>query len=77
MDKVEIRQVLPASVLVVLTEKQAVALGRINGSLFLMDRAAMIIDEYGSNYAEFDLPIVDGLRERTRTHTCSSTSGAR
>ena len=59
--RVEIRRVFPASVSVVLTEKQAIALGRINGSLFLIDRTAMIIDEYGPNYAEFDLPIVDGL----------------
>jgi cell division septal protein FtsQ len=61
VDTVEIRRVFPASVSVVLTEKQAIALGRINGSLYLIDRSAMIIDEYGPNYAEFDLPIVEGL----------------
>jgi cell division protein FtsQ len=65
VDNVEIRRVLPASVSVVLTERQAIALGRINGSLFLIDRTATIIDEYGPNYAEFDLPIVDGLSEQS------------
>ena len=48
VDTVEIRRVFPASVSVVLTEKQAIALGRINGSLFLIDRSAMFIDELRS-----------------------------
>jgi cell division septal protein FtsQ len=58
---VEIRRVFPNSVAVALTEQQAVALGQINETLFLIDRTANIIDEYGPNYAEFDLPIVNGL----------------
>lgn len=61
VDHVEIRRVFPDSVSVTLTEQQAVALGQINDTLFLIDRTANIIDEYGPNYAEFDLPIVNGL----------------
>jgi len=58
---VEIRRVFPASVSVVLTERRAIALSQINDTLFLIDRAGMILGEYGPDYAEFDLPIVHGL----------------
>jgi cell division protein FtsQ len=61
VDHVEIRRVFPDSVSVILTEQQASALGQINGTLFLLDDTGKIIDEYGPNYAEFDLPIVHGL----------------
>lgn len=61
VDHVEVRRVFPGSVSVVLSEREAIAIGRINGELFLVDRHGVIIDEYGPNYAEFDLPIVNGL----------------
>jgi hypothetical protein len=37
------------------------ALGRVNGKLYLVDDGGGIIDEYGPEYADFDLPIIDGL----------------
>ena len=58
---VEIRRVFPAAVSVALVERRAVALGRIGGELYLVDQTGTIIDEFGPSYAEFDLPIVDGL----------------
>jgi cell division septal protein FtsQ len=61
VEHVEIRRVFPDSVSVVLTERQAIALGRIKGELYLIDREGVIIDEYGPNYSELDLPIVNGL----------------
>jgi len=36
-------------------------IGRIAGVLYLIDERGDIIDEFGPNYAEFDLPIIDGL----------------
>ena len=36
-------------------------LGRIGQTLYLVDERGVVIDEYGPQYAEFDLPIVDGL----------------
>lgn len=63
VDHVEIRRVFPDSVSVTLTEQQAVAVGQINDTLWLIDRTANVIDEYGPNYAEFDLPIVNGLTD--------------
>jgi len=62
VEHVELRRVFPGALSVVLTEQEAIAIGRINGELYLVDRNAIIIDEYGPNYSEFDLPIVNGLR---------------
>ena len=40
---------------------RTVGIGRIDGSLYLVDDRGTIIDEYGPNYADLDLPIIDGL----------------
>ena len=61
VDHVEIRRVFPDSLSVVLTEREASALAQINDTLFLLDSTGTAIDQYGPNYAEFDLPIVHGL----------------
>ena len=36
-------------------------LSRLGGQLYLVDRSGTVIDEFGPQYAEFDLPIIDGL----------------
>ena len=56
-----IRRVLPGTLAVEITERRPMAIGRIDGRLYLIDEEGAIIDEYGPNYADFDLPIVDGL----------------
>jgi hypothetical protein len=40
------------------------AIGRINGEMYLVDERGVIIDQYGPQYADLDLPIIDGLRRR-------------
>ena len=56
-----IRRVFPATVSVAITERQPLGIGRISDSLYLIDRRGVVIDEYGPNYADVDLPIIDGL----------------
>jgi cell division protein FtsQ len=56
-----LRRVFPGSVSVVLSERRAAGIGRIGGTLYLIDRTGTVIDEFGPNYAELDLPIIDGL----------------
>ena len=56
-----IRRELPGTLSVVISERQPMGIGRIRDSLYLIDRRGTIIDEFGPNYAEFDLPIIDGL----------------
>jgi cell division protein FtsQ len=56
-----IRRVLPGTLAVAISEREPMGIGRINGRLYLIDRDGTIIDEFGPNYAEYDLPIIDGL----------------
>jgi cell division protein FtsQ len=54
-------RVLPSTVEVRVVERVPMAVARQGQQLFLVDRAGMIVDEFGPQYKDFDLPIVDGL----------------
>jgi len=56
-----IRRVLPGTVAVAISERQPMGIGRVGNDLYLIDDRGGIIDQFGPNYAEFDLPIIDGL----------------
>jgi cell division protein FtsQ len=56
-----LRRTLPSTVDVVILERAPLGIGRINGSLYLVDDRGAVIDDYGPNYADLDLPIIDGL----------------
>ncbi len=58
---VALRRVLPSTVEVFVSERRPVGLCRLGGELYLIDRRGTVIDEFGPQYAEFDLPIIDGL----------------
>lgn len=56
-----LRRVLPSTIEVRVTERRPVGLARLATRLFLVDEAGVVIDEYGPQYRQFDLPIIDGL----------------
>ena len=56
-----LRRSLPSTVEVVISERQPIGVGRINGEMYLVDERGVIIDQYGPQYADLDLPIIDGL----------------
>lgn len=56
-----LRRTLPSTVDVTLLERAPLGIGRINGALYLVDDRGAVIDEYGPNYSDLDLPIIDGL----------------
>ena len=56
-----LRRSLPSTVEVIVSERQPMGIGRINGEMYLVDERGVIIDQYGPQYADLDLPIVDGL----------------
>ena len=56
-----LRRSLPSTVEVVVSERQPIGIGRINTDLYLVDERGVIIDHYGPQYADLDLPIIDGL----------------
>jgi cell division septal protein FtsQ len=60
-EQAALRRVLPSTIEVFIRERQPLAIGRRGGDLYLVDAGGRIIDDYGPNYAQFDLPIVDGL----------------
>jgi cell division protein FtsQ len=55
------RRSLPSTVEVAVWERQPVGVGRINGEMYLVDDRGVVIDQYGPQYADLDLPIIDGL----------------
>ena len=60
-----IRRVFPGTLAVAISERQPLGIGRVQGHLYLIDAKGFIIDEFGPNYAELDLPIIDGLAAQT------------
>ena len=56
-----LRRSLPSTVEVVISERLPVGIGRINSDMYLVDDRGVIIDQYGPQYVDLDLPIVDGL----------------
>lgn len=68
-----LRRTLPSTVDVVILERAPLGIARINGSLYLVDDRGAVIDDYGPNYADLDLPIIDGLSGH---HEAGAASGA-
>jgi len=58
---VALRRVLPSTIEVFVSERRPMGLCRLGHDLYLVDARGTIIDQYGPQYAEFDLPIIDGL----------------
>lgn len=58
---VNLRRVLPSTVIVSVTERQPLGVARHGGRLYLVDEIGKVVDEYGPLFEEFDSPIIDGL----------------
>jgi cell division protein FtsQ len=56
-----LRRSLPSTVEVLVSERRPIGIGRVSGEMYLVDERGVIIDRYGPQYADVDLPIVDGL----------------
>jgi cell division protein FtsQ len=56
-----LRRSLPSTLEVVIVERRPIGIGRLKNGLFLVDEAATIIDRMGPQYADLDLPLIDGL----------------
>ena len=61
VEDASLRRVLPSTIHVVLAERMPLGIARFGSQLYLVDEQGSIVDEYGPHYAEFDLPIIDGL----------------
>lgn len=56
-----LHRTLPGRIEIVIRERQPIGIARLASRLYLVDPSGVVIDEYGPNYAELDLPIIDGL----------------
>lgn len=61
-----IRRVLPGTVAVAISEREPMGIARLRGELYLVDQTGTIVDQFGPNYSELDLPIIDGLASAPR-----------
>lgn len=56
-----LRRSLPSTVEVAIAERQPIGIGRLRGDMYLVDDRGIVIDQFGPEYADLDLPIIDGL----------------
>lgn len=56
-----LRRSLPSTIEVVVWERRPVGIGRVNDEMYLIDDRGVLIDLYGPQYSDLDLPLVDGL----------------
>jgi cell division protein FtsQ len=56
-----LRRSLPSTIEVTIAERQPMGIARLNGETYLVDDGGVVIDQYGPQYQDLDLPIVDGL----------------
>lgn len=64
-----LRRMLPSTVEIAVRERRPMGIGRVANGLYLVDARGVIVDEYGPNYADLDLPIIDGLASVPRDGT--------
>jgi cell division protein FtsQ len=64
-----LRRSLPSTVEVTVSERQPFAIARLHGDMYLMDEHGVVIAPYGPQYADLDMPIVDGLPSPNERHT--------
>jgi cell division septal protein FtsQ len=74
---VAIRRVLPSTIDVFVSERRPFGLSRQGHQLYLVARDGTLMDEFGPKYADFDLPIVDGLFPRQGASRVSPASRLR
>ena len=64
VEDVYIRRILPSRIDIVIRERRPIGIARLAGAMYLVDPRGVVIDEYGPNYSDLDLPIIDGLGAR-------------
>lgn len=70
------KRALPSTLEVTVRERTPIAIGRKGGQLYLVDERGAAIDAYGPQYANLDLPIVDGFGAGKDDEAVDATRGA-
>jgi cell division protein FtsQ len=72
-----LRRVLPGTVDIVVSERQPLGIARLGEHLYLLDRRGTVIDEFGPDHANLDLPLVDGLAAAAAPRDLTAVDAAR
>lgn len=71
-----LRRSLPSTVDVAISERTPVGVSRVGEEMYLVDERGILIDQYGPQYADLDLPIIDGLAMPSSDGTAADTARA-
>ena len=56
-----LRRSFPSTIEVLVWERLPIGVARLGQDMYLVDEHGLLIDHYGPQYADLDLPIIDGL----------------
>jgi cell division septal protein FtsQ len=59
--EVEIRRVLPGTLVLYVLERVPAVIAELNGDLVLTDREGVLLDQYAARYGKLDAPVFSGL----------------
>jgi cell division protein FtsQ len=71
-----LRRSLPSTVDVAISERTPAGIGRVGGEMYLVDERGILIDQYGPQYADLDLPLIDGLAIASSDGSAADTARA-
>ena len=69
------RRTLPSTVEIVVAEREPIGIARLKDRLYLVDERGAVIDAYGPQYGDLDLPIIDGLAAGAAASDANSGRG--
>jgi cell division septal protein FtsQ len=61
IERATLARVLPTTIDIEIVERTPMAIARLGRQLYLVDGTGVIMGEYGTQYHDSDLPVVDGL----------------
>jgi len=71
-----LRRSLPSTVDVAIFERTPAGIGRVGDQMYLVDERGILIDQFGPQYADLDLPLIDGLSPPSREGSAADSARA-
>jgi cell division protein FtsQ len=71
-----LRRSLPSTVDVAIFERTPAGIGRVGDQMYLVDERGVLIDQFGPQYADLDLPLIDGLAPPSREGSAADSARA-
>jgi cell division septal protein FtsQ len=68
VEDAHLRRELPSRIDIDVRERRPIGIARLGGVAYLVDARGVVIDEFGPNYADLDLPLIDGLAAAPGDH---------